>query len=461
MIDENWKKIKSDNFKYQLWHCNFEKISRTDKEDPKKLVTLIGQYTKDGKTLINTFRNFSEAAEKTKCGNRNTIASCCKGEQKTSGKCVWKYLENQKPISKTIKEINEELNRNTISGSKHHNDIIYTLVDKNDNRKGIPSHRLIYQIYNEDKISGCKVCDKDPSVFDVFETKHDIDHIDGDHNNNHPENLQRLCVSCHVKKTTIQTKDTRKNCSIKNSFKIIAYKKDDENFYEEFDGISDITVKLQLERSVISKNIKEYEENKIVNWISSKNSECKYSFELFNFEEIEGEIWKEIPGFKNVKVSNKGRIKNNRGRVSYGNEKYGYMIFGGKQVSILIMKTFKYEEYKNKAEQIQKEYPDKSLEEIMNSNGKKWSIEVDHIDNNRTNNTLENLRWVTKIENASNQRHAKEIEKYNLNGELIESFLNISDASRKTGISRQSISNACNNKWKTAGNFIWKFKGND
>lgn len=48
----------------------------------------------------------------------------------------------------------------------------------------------------------CEICN--------FESSHpcqiDIDHIDGDHTNNDPSNLQSLCANCHRLKT-IQNKD--------------------------------------------------------------------------------------------------------------------------------------------------------------------------------------------------------------------------------------------------------------
>ena len=34
----------------------------------------------------------------------------------------------------------------------------------------------------------------------------DVDHIDGDHNNNYEDNLQTLCANCHRLKTALQLK---------------------------------------------------------------------------------------------------------------------------------------------------------------------------------------------------------------------------------------------------------------
>lgn len=53
----------------------------------------------------------------------------------------------------------------------------------------------------------------------------------------------------------------------------------------------------------------------------------------------------------------------------------------------------------------------------------------------------------------------KKVGKYNNNNELLEEFNSISEASKKTKISRTSISKTClgNKRYKTAGGFIWKY----
>lgn len=56
--------------------------------------------------------------------------------------------------------------------------------------------------YNKNKKLVCSICG--------FQAQHpaqmDIDHIDGDHRNNDPENLQEICANCHRLKT-IQNMD--------------------------------------------------------------------------------------------------------------------------------------------------------------------------------------------------------------------------------------------------------------
>ena len=90
------------------------------------------------------------------------------------------------------------------------------------------------------------------------------------------------------------------------------------------------------------------------------------------------EIWKEITDLKGYSVSNKGRIrKDSTGQIMAVRENNGYLRFTvTKHIHRLVAEAF--------------------IEKPANDE-KCW---VDHIDGNRSNNNVENLRWVTPTENA-------------------------------------------------------------
>lgn len=91
---------------------------------------------------------------------------------------------------------------------------------------------------------------------------------------------------------------------------------------------------------------------------------------------------------------------------------------------------------------------------------------VDHIDTNRSNNRVENLRWVTRQENYDNpisQKRQKEsvmrqVLQYDLEGNLINAFPSITDASKKTGVRISAIHQSCSGHTITSKGYIWRFK---
>ena len=400
-----WVKIRSSFFKYQLYHHNFEVFSWIQKDS--------------------------------------------------------------KNITKSDK--NRILIQNIYKGTIKNNDLVLPLISINNIRKNVRIHHLIYFILKKKSLSKCNLCEKGGFIFNIFDYNSDfsIDHIDGNHLNNDPNNLQILCVSCHNKKTFEQTKSTRICGAIKRSNKIIAYLKHDDSYERIFNSGVEAAKILELDNSSISKNIKKYENN-IIKWIGSTKHPYKYRFEPLKSDEeiIEGEEWRKID-FLDGYVSNIGRVKNSSG-ISYGNNHEDYLVIGFQKkyyrVHIILMKTFKYEELVGKANNIKnnKIYPEcntMDINDIINSINKRYSILVDHIDGNKLNNKLDNLRWVTQIENSENRKDVKLIEQWSINKkELIKIFQSQMDAFRETSINNKLISDVCNGKRDEAGGFFWKFK---
>lgn len=88
--------------------------------------------------------------------------------------------------------------------------------------------------------------------------------------------------------------------------------------------------------------------------------------------------------------------------------------------------------------------------------------QIDHIDSDRTNNKLDNLRLVSASENCQ-YRSDKIVDKNNfvigqfdLENNLIMTYSSQSAAAKAIGVSTGSISNAVNGKCPTIKGFIWK-----
>ena len=88
--------------------------------------------------------------------------------------------------------------------------------------------------------------------------------------------------------------------------------------------------------------------------------------------------------------------------------------------------------------------------------------EVNHKDENPSNNRADNLEWCTRQYNMEYSK-AKAVAQYDMNGEKIAEYKSITYASQLTGILRTAINNAVAGQTSTAGGYRWKYieRGNE
>ena len=169
------------------------------------------------------------------------------------------------------------------------------------------------------------------------------------------------------------------------------------------------------------------------------------------------EEWKDISGYEGLyQVSNHGRVKSFRRKephlLSTCVGKHGYrvvLLYNGngqrknERVHRLVAQAF-----------------------IPNPNGYPY---INHKDEDRTNNHVDNLEWCTAEYNI-NYGTCKErislsngihILKYDLDGNFICEYQTMTEAERFEGIDHANICMCCKGKISHCNNYIWIYKGDE
>ena len=91
--------------------------------------------------------------------------------------------------------------------------------------------------------------------------------------------------------------------------------------------------------------------------------------------------------------------------------------------------------------------------------------EVDHIDRNKLNNNLSNIRWADREiqnnnRNLSNmvKKFSKPVLQFTLDGEFVREWESTIEIYRELGYSQGNISSCCLGRLKSAYGFKWKYK---
>lgn len=172
------------------------------------------------------------------------------------------------------------------------------------------------------------------------------------------------------------------------------------------------------------------------------------------------EVWKDIEGYEGMyQVSNRGRIKSlarerNIGRKTKGDSLIGLYKHNGYIITILcknsIRHTFSVHRLVGKAF-------------IPNPENKPC---INHKDENRENNNVENLEWCTYKYNdnygtrnaRAGLKHGKRVIQYDLDGNEIRRWNTGAEACRFYGVTRCMVSSACLGITKTACGYKWRYE---
>ena len=173
---------------------------------------------------------------------------------------------------------------------------------------------------------------------------------------------------------------------------------------------------------------------------------------------LEKEIWKDIPNYEGYQVSNLGRVKSLE-RI----DARGYRL----KEKILKPKLVRgYYQVCLFKQAIKKKYLVHRLVWSAFNGSIPEGLQVNHINEIKSDNRLENLNLMTPKENTNwgtrNARSAKNRSKvvlqFTLDNILVKEYASTHQVERELGFAHANISACCNGKYKQMYGYIWKYK---
>jgi hypothetical protein len=182
------------------------------------------------------------------------------------------------------------------------------------------------------------------------------------------------------------------------------------------------------------------------------------------------EIWKDIEGYEGrYQVSNLGRVrsldrvcimKNGLKRLQKGRIMAFFIGHDGYHIVKLCSKSLKvgYRVHRLVA-----------MAFIENPNNLPI---INHKDENKINNCVDNLEWCNHEYNAcygstpqrlsiTHKNHpglSKPVEQFTMDGKFIKSYPSSKEAQRQTGIKAVNIAMCCRGKYSQSGGYLWRYK---
>lgn len=166
------------------------------------------------------------------------------------------------------------------------------------------------------------------------------------------------------------------------------------------------------------------------------------------------EIWKDIPGFEGLyQASTLGNIRSLDRIAPNGRFMKGIVVKPVSRPDGYMQITRYMGNGKHKIELVHRLVAIAFLGEIPQG------YVVDHIDHNRANNAVGNLRYLPKPINdgQGGKAQGRAIRQIDRNGNTVAEYPSIAEAHRQTGIQASCIIFVCQGKRHTTGGFKWQY----
>ena len=283
-----------------------------------------------------------------------------------------------------------------------------------------------------------------------FENKSTVNHINHDTYDNRVENLE-WSTQKEQNEYNYNTEEEKRQTSRARS--VVCFDKITNEKTKEFRSLSDAAIWLNSICNTTNKD------SCLAGIRGSLNNGWACHGYIWKYNDLEnkdldGEIWKEIPedltcGKKNYWISNKGRFKNNRGKIIETKNHNHYTAISFRNGKNII------------THQLHRIVAILFIDKIEGKNF------VNHIDGNKDNDCSDNLEWVTKSENTKHahengliKKNSRKVNQYDKNGNFIAQFESIKSASIILKLDKSSIGHVCAKDRpgsNTCGGFVFKY----
>ena len=173
---------------------------------------------------------------------------------------------------------------------------------------------------------------------------------------------------------------------------------------------------------------------------------------------MNNEVWKDIAGYDGLyQVSNLGRVRS----LKFGKVK---ILKLGKVRNRYIQVGL----YKNRERKMCKVHRLVGQAFLLNPNN---LPEINHRDEDKTNNRVENLEWCDRkynnnfgthnqrvAEKMTNGKLSKTVLQFTLEGNFVKEWKSTRDVQRNLGYSQGNISSCCTGRYNSANGFVWRYK---